>query len=132
MLMFGALSAAFPGEEAQEGRHHHLITANMIFPLFKDFGCGSGNMQVPNLLKGKDGKGKFVIDIGLDKGAETFAAVESGFTVFSFEPRKDSISEVTKRLERAGMSFEHIQDFNPKNSLVEKTTDSRSLSANVD
>ena len=50
--------------------HQH----DKVFSLLKDFGCGMKNMEVPHLLKGNGGE-KFFIDIGLDGGEETVAAV---------------------------------------------------------
>lgn len=49
-----------------------------------------------------------MIDIGLDQGHETLAAAESGFTVFAFEPRSESISAVVKSLAAKNISFEIV------------------------
>lgn len=58
-----------------------------IFPLLKEFNTGIGNMVVPEILK-RDASGErvLVVDVGLDKGKEFFAALSNGFEVVGFEP----------------------------------------------
>jgi len=81
-----------------------------IYSLLKDMNSGTRNMEVTYLLT-QNGKGKFFVDIGLDMGLETITAVLSGFTVFSFEPRTESVKNILESLKSKSLSYELVTDF---------------------
>lgn len=75
-----------------------------IYPLMRDFQCGHGNMQTPRALRNTDGRGRYVVDIGLDEGEETLDAVENGFIVFGFEIMTGSMDKIRANAEKRGIS----------------------------
>ena len=78
---------------------------NGIYPLMRDFQCGHGNMQTPRVLREPTkGRGRFVVDIGLDDGKETLDAVQSGFVVFGFEMLTGSITKIRSNAADRGIS----------------------------
>ena len=76
-----------------------------VSSLMKDFNCGFSNHEVPYFLEHSQGAHKVIIDVGLKEGAETLAAVRSGFVVYAFEPVKEFVSKVVKSLTREKLDF---------------------------
>ena len=63
-----------------------------LFPLIKELRAGWGNMAIPTMLRrNATGTGTLVVDIGLDKGVEFFAAIDSGFEVVGFEANPKTV-----------------------------------------
>lgn len=68
----------------------------------KEFGGREGHLAVPKILVQSDlsyGKGKVVVDIGLDDGQEFFAAIDSGYTVYGFEANPFAVTTLRKKCE---------------------------------
>jgi FkbM family methyltransferase len=68
----------------------------------KEFGGREHHLDVPKILVQSDlnyGKGKVVIDIGLNDGQEFFAAINSGYTVYGFEANPVSVEALRKTCE---------------------------------
>ena len=76
-----------------------------VSSLMKDFNCGFSNMEVPYFLSNAKGDHKVIIDVGLKDGAETLAAVRSGYVVYAFEPVKQFVHQVTASMEKEGLDF---------------------------
>jgi hypothetical protein len=99
-------SSCLKGHELKEknARYHYKIHS-----LLKDLNCGADNQEVPHFLTIKqEGTPKFVVDIGLNDGKETIAAAKSGYILFSFEPRKESIDAVAAALSLEGIKYEFV------------------------
>ena len=76
-----------------------------VSSLMKDFNCGFANQEVPHFLKHSKGEHKVIIDVGLKDGAETMAAVRSGFVVYAFEPVKEFVSKVASSMSKRKLDF---------------------------
>lgn len=81
---------------------------NGIYPLMRDWNCGHENMKTPRVLRqrkslGKTGRGRYVVDVGLDEGKETLDAVETGFVVFGFELMPGSITTIRENAANRGL-----------------------------
>jgi len=90
-----------------------------VSSLLKDLGCGMANMEVPHFLTLPGfGANRVMVDVGLNEGKETIAAVKSGFTVYSFEPVEEFVVQVAADLEQEGLDFQRIQ-LNDQGNLLE-------------
>jgi len=69
----------------------------------RDFQCGHANLQTPRVLRNATGRGRIVVDVGLDEGDETLDAVESGFVVFGFEMLMGSMEKIRLNAVRRGI-----------------------------
>jgi len=100
-------------------QQNNLYPQEGIYPLLRDFQCGHENMQTPRVLRNsKDGRGRYVIDIGLDEGKETLDAVESGFVVFGFEMLSGSMNKIRDNAKKRGiLGRVHFVEFEFDNEL---------------
>lgn len=81
-----------------------------VSSLLKDLNCGQANLEVPHFLSIPNfGARRVMVDVGLDEGKETIEAVRSGFTVFSFEPRVESVEAVAASLDAQGLDYQLVK-----------------------
>ena len=73
-----------------------------IYNFMKEFGNREHNLDVPKILKTDKayGKGKVVVDIGLNDGLEFFAAIDSGYSAYGFEANPVSAAILRKKCEQ--------------------------------
>jgi hypothetical protein len=76
------------------------VNKPQVFNFVKELQCRHHSLEVPPVLQ-KNGAGKVVVDIGLDKGKEFFAALESGYSVYGFEANPISCAKLRKTCEAA-------------------------------
>ena len=92
-----SLSSTMPsGGNQQRHATEKASIYDGIHGLFREWGCGHGNMQTPHtILAG--GNGAIIVDIGLGTdAAETIDAVLHGFTVLTFEPMPENMASIQK------------------------------------
>ena len=72
-----------------------------IYNFMKEFGNREGHLDVPKILKTDlaYGKGKVVVDIGLNDGLEFFASIDSGYSAYGFEANPVSAAVLRKKCE---------------------------------
>ncbi len=82
-----------------------------VLPFFKIYKSLTADKKVPVIPPpyGENGEYTAVVDIGLNFGKETIEFASNGWLVYSFEPRKDSIMKVAKKLEENGVAH-HMTD----------------------
>jgi len=66
-------------------------------------------MEAQPVLRQRVTERSVFVDIGVAEGAETIAAALSGYVVYGFEPRLDSIHAVAKKLKERGLQFEVVK-----------------------
>ncbi|KAL7490368.1 hypothetical protein ACHAWX_000250 [Stephanocyclus meneghinianus] len=72
-----------------------------VYNFMKEFGNREHHLDVPKVLRVglNEGKGKVVVDIGLNDGQEFFAAIDSGYSVYGFEANPVAAAVLRKKCE---------------------------------
>lgn len=79
----------------------HQCNTPQIYNFMKEFGNRDHHLDVPKILKTdlSYGKGKVIIDIGLNDGLEFFASIASGYSVYGFEANPVSTKTLREKCE---------------------------------
>lgn len=94
-------SSSSPPNTSSSTAGLELFQQPQVFNFIKELQCRAGHLDVPPLLNNTLGRGKVVVDIGLDAGHEFFAALESGYSVYGFEANPLTINVLRPKCESA-------------------------------
>jgi FkbM family methyltransferase len=94
-----------PEKVVEIAEQNHVGPFDMILPVLREWGCGHANMETPRFITYGEGKGQFIVDVGLGTGAsETLDAVRRGYVVFAMEPNPGNLAAIKTRVPGSGLA----------------------------